>query len=153
MKKIIVLTLILTALTSFGETKVELSFDSVESCKKQSKKLIDNFNSMSLAQFYTSFGMQSEFDDLTAVKILINQLNGVKSEAGEFKYTEEIGSSALGTFYTKVGYIIKYESGTFFCEVKIGKISETEYKIIGMGLSGQKNGQKLIEGIPEYYWK
>jgi hypothetical protein len=59
----------------------------------------------------------------------------------------------LGNFLTKIGYIIKYKSGAFFCEVEIGKTAESEYGIIGVKIIGQQSARELIKGIPDHYWR
>lgn len=146
-------TLLISAFTlcSFGEKTPPQSFPSFEACKTHSGDLFDQHQNNSIKELFIAFGIPSE--EGSKLEISIN--NADKSRAGGSKciYVEEIGTSALGTFVTRIGYILKYEKGTMFYEVTIGKISPTEYSVVSLNFLAESDAGKLIQKIPAYYWK
>jgi len=151
MKTLITLIAVSLAICSFGEKEKSQSFSSLPECKQHARELIGQFNTKSINEIYSLLGVPIEEE--SDMEFMLSWIDRMKANAGEFKYIDEIGTASLGTFLTKVGYIIKFESGTFFGEVTIGKVSDTEFKIVKFNVVGKNDANELIDEIPDYYWK
>ncbi len=151
MKALITLIAISSAICSFGEEVNRPSFSSVPECKQYARELIGQFKTKSINEIYSLFG--APIEEESDMAFMLSWFDRIKANAGAFKYIDEIGTVSLGTFLTKAGYIIKFESGTFFAEVTIGKVSDTEFQIVAFNVIGKIDANELIDEIPEYYWK
>lgn len=152
MKIFIFVVMSAIVICSFGEEQRELlNFPSLTQSKDFSLKLMEKIDAISMEQLFVSFGILTKEE--AEKNRSIDSLDSLKESIGEFRYVEEIGTLSLGSYYTKVGYIVKYESGTFFCELKIGMPSKSEYKILGLDITGQYSDNELLKQIPIQYWK
>jgi len=151
MKILIGLIVASFSLSTFGESFLEKAFPSLEECRLYSISIIDEYKNKPSMEFFDAVGIQS--DENTALELLLMNMDKIKNGETSFKYMEEIGSVSLGSFVTRFAYITKYEQGTVFYEVTIGKKSNDDFRIVGFDFKANTDGQKLLDDIPSYYWK
>lgn len=151
MKKLILLAIFIITSNSYAGEAVTKSFSSAEKCQHFAFQVIGENNEKSLSQLFSDVGI--EIEEGSEMSMLIAFADKQKEGAGEFKYLEEIGVSALGDFIKRVGFIAKYKELTIFYEVTIGKKGPEDYSIVNMSFDYDRDAHNVIKDIPKYYWK
>jgi hypothetical protein len=101
MKAFIALVLSSIVLCSFGEEQQEpFTFSTLAQCKNYSRELIEKFDSASIQELYVLCGLATKED--VEKESSLETLSKAKAAFGEFKYSEEVGTSSLGSYLKKL---------------------------------------------------